>query len=194
MMKVTNNGWATRVQVAAHISIILVSLIGAIVLVKNHLLRPAAERATEAKPATPNGAREASAYVPPKPPPAIAEGTRLTVDGVEWGSTTKTVVLALSSKCQFCTESAGFYQRLATALNDRKDVRLIAVFPQDVTEGKKYLDEIKVPVAEVKQAFLSTMGVRGTPTLIIVNSSGVVEQSWVGRLSAEKETEVLNHI
>jgi len=194
MMNVTNNRWAIRVQVAAHISIILVSLIGAIVLVKNHLLRPPAERAAEPKLATPNSAREASAYVPPKPPAAISQGTRLSVDGVDWGSTSKTIVLALSSKCQFCTESAPFYQRLATALNERKDVRLIAVFPQDVSEGKKYLEDLKVPVTEVKQAYLSTMGVRGTPTLIIVNSSGVVEESWVGRLTAEKQTEVLNHI
>lgn len=193
MMNIGNSKLALRVQIAAHISIILVSLLGAVVLVKNHLLRPSAERASETKPAAPAGPREASPFVPPKPP-AISQGTRLSVDGVEWGSTSKTIVLALSSKCKFCTESAPFYQRLATFLNERKDVRLIAVFPQDVSEGKKYLDELKVPVAEVKQAYLSTMGVRGTPTVIIVDSSGVVTESWVGRLSADKEAEVLNHI
>jgi hypothetical protein len=37
-------------------------------------------------------------------------------------------------------------------------------------------------------------GVRGTPTLIIVDATGVVKQSWVGRLNAERESEVLGRI
>jgi len=36
--------------------------------------------------------------------------------------------------------------------------------------------------------------VQGTPTLILVNGKGEVEQSWPGKLPSEQETEVLKRI
>jgi thioredoxin-related protein len=38
------------------------------------------------------------------------------------------------------------------------------------------------------------LGVQGTPTLILVNQDGKVEQSWAGKLPPEQETEVLKRI
>jgi len=71
---------------------------------------------------------------------------------------------------------------------------VVAVFPQDTSEGRKYLDGLNVPITEVAQATLDSLGVRGTPTLVIVDKTGTVKQSWVGRLTAERETEVLSRI
>ena len=51
-----------------------------------------------------------------------------------------------------------------------------------------------MPVTQVIQAQLDSLGVKGTPTLLIVDQSGTVRQSWVGRLTAERETEVLSRI
>jgi hypothetical protein len=41
---------------------------------------------------------------------------------------------------------------------------------------------------------LGEIGVRGTPTLILIDGGGVVKQSWVGRLSADEEAEVLSRL
>jgi hypothetical protein len=71
---------------------------------------------------------------------------------------------------------------------------LIAVLPQPVDESRKYLKELGVVVDEVKQFRLDSMGVEGTPTLLMANSSGKVVDSWRGRLSAEKEADVLNRL
>jgi thiol-disulfide isomerase/thioredoxin len=116
------------------------------------------------------------------------------VPGINWSDSEETVLLALSDKCHFCSESAPFYQRLAKEIKERKGVRVIAVFPQDVSEGKKYLDGLNVPIPLVAQASLDSVGVRGTPTLVILDKTGVVKQSWVGRLTADKETEVLSRV
>jgi hypothetical protein len=73
-------------------------------------------------------------------------------------------------------------------------IHLIAVLPQTPDEAKKYLDELGVAIEEVKQAQLDSISVHGTPTLILVNNQGVVMTSWVGKLSADGEAEVLRRM
>jgi thiol-disulfide isomerase/thioredoxin len=186
---------ARIVEIATNLSIIAVALVGATVLVKNYLLRPATPVASAVRPADSgaNGPRESSHSDRPNPT-GPAAGTQIALPGVSWNDSDETVVLALSNKCHFCTESAPFYQKLTRELADQKNVRVLAVFPQEVNEGKKYLDGLNVPITNVAQATLDSLGVRGTPTLVIVDKNGTVKQSWVGRLTAERETEVLSRI
>jgi hypothetical protein len=55
----------------------------------------------------------------------------------------------------------------------------------------KYLADLGIAVDDVRQARLTSLGIRGTPTLLLVNKDGVVRSSWVGRLRPEKELEVM---
>jgi hypothetical protein len=178
------------VEIATNLSIIVVALIGATVLVKNYLLGLSGPTVSGGPPTA--AARNApGTREMPKGP---AEGTQISVPGVTWGESEETIVLALSNKCHFCTESAPFYQQLTREMAKRKGVRVVAVFPQETEVAKKYLDEIGVSIGEVKQVTLDTLGVRGTPTLVIVDKSGTVKQSWVGRLNAESESEVFSRV
>jgi thiol-disulfide isomerase/thioredoxin len=199
MMDKTKSRLARGVEIATNLSIILVALVGATVLVRNYLLHPGEPPASEASQATlgnsqagPGGLRVSSGNPAPKKAPA--EGTQLSVPGVNWRESDKTVLLALSKGCHFCSESAPFYQHLTRELSERKDVRLIAVFPQEIDEAKKYLDGLGVPIGDVRQASLGSLGVAGTPTLIIVDKSGTVKQAWIGRLTPEREQEVLSRV
>lgn len=170
-------------------SIIAVALIGAVVLVKNYLIRPALDAKTTAvvSSAAPDNERREL----PKGP---AEGTQISLPGIDWSGSNQTILLALSNKCHFCTESAPFYQRLSSELAQRSDVKLLAVFPQDSNEAKQYLSGLGIQIANVQQATLDSIGVRGTPTLMIVDASGKVKQAWVGKLSPAKESEVLTRL
>jgi len=184
------------IEVATNVSIILVALIGATVLVKNYLIRSPAAAFSQTQTANLQGP-PGSGQRPPneattKPGPSA--GAQVSLQGVNWGDSTKSVVLALSDQCHFCSESAPFYQRLTTELAQRGDIKLIAVFPQQVGDSKQYLTKLGVPISDVRQATLDSLGVRGTPTLIIVDKNGKVQQSWVGRLSPDKESEVLSRI
>jgi hypothetical protein len=201
IMDKTKSRLARGVEIATNLSIILVALIGATVLVKNYLLRPSEIAASEVNQAAHNNSQASLSGSQPlpgsnslRPKTGPAEGTQLSVPGVNWGESRKTVLVALSKGCHFCSESAPFYQQLTRELAERKDVRLIAVFPQEVGEAKKYLEGLGVPIGDVRQASLSTLGVGGTPTLIIVDKSGTVQQSWIGRLSSEREQEVLGRV
>ena len=131
---------------------------------------------------------------PPKAPPPIAAGTKLAIADVDWANNGSTLVVALQKGCHFCSESAPFYQRLVQDTKDKNGLKIVAVLPQTTDEGKQYLDSLKVPIADVKQAQLSTFGVSGTPTLILVDAKGQVVNSWVGRLPPDGEAEVMGKL
>jgi hypothetical protein len=162
-----------KVELLANVAIIIIALLLGAVLVKRYLM-----------PTVPNG------------PPAVAQiqpGTKVNLPGVDWGKSEQTLVLALSDGCRFCSESAGFYQRLAKEKASAGGLRLIAVLPQEVGQGQIYLSKLGVPVDEVRQATLGAIGVSGTPTLLLVDNKGAVKQSWLGKLAPDKEAEVLSH-
>jgi len=68
---------------------------------------------------------------------------------------------------------------------------MVAVAPQSVSEAQQYLSRVGVQVDEVRQVQFNTLGVRATPTLLLVNDAGVVMDVWVGKLPPDQETQVL---
>jgi len=129
-------------------------------------------------------------FLLPKPQAArTVQGTNVSLAGVDWSKNGKTLVMALSTKCHFCTESAPFFQRVAKAAGGK--VKLLAIFPQPRVEAEDYLAAVGVHVDDVKQAALNSIGVAGTPTLLLVNKAGSVTDVWPGKLSPDKEAEVL---
>ena len=164
---------AKTIELTTNIVIITVAVLLSIVLVNNYILhggQPAA-RAPESR--------------------TIPTGTRVSLPEFNWAANKRTLLMVLSDGCRFCTESAGFYKKLAEERAKHNDVRIIAVLPQEVGTAQAYLNKLGVSVDEVRQSPLNLVGVRGTPTLILVDDKGLVTASWVGKLPSEKEVEVL---
>jgi len=163
-----------RLEVLTNLAIIFAAVLLSVVLIKNYLLPYYSK----------DGPRDFS----------VPAGAKVSLPGVDWSNNNQTLLLVLQKGCHFCTESAPFYQRLVRETAGRENIHLIAVLPQTSDEGKKYLDDLGVTIEEVKQAQLDSIGVHGTPTLILVNNQGVVITSWVGKLSADGEAEVLRRL
>ena len=121
---------------------------------------------------------------------SVALGSTFVLKDVNWRSNGQSVVLALSTTCHFCTDSAGFYQRLVKAAKQQR-LQTVAVFPQPTDEAHSYLEKEGVSVDETRQADFSSLQISGTPTLLLVDGAGLVKKVWVGKLSGEKENEVL---
>lgn len=170
-----SDGILKKTEVFANVAIIVVALLLGGVLVKRYLW-------------------PGNAATAPRADPRIPAGTKATLQGVDWAKNGRTLLLVLSRDCRYCTESAPFYQRLTREAAGRPNVHLIAIFPQEVAEGRKYLEDLGVSVQEVRQASPSSTGAGGTPTLILVDGGGVVKNSWVGKLAAPEESEVLNQL
>jgi len=71
-----------------------------------------------------------------------------------------------------------------------KSVKILAVLPQSASEAEQYLNGEGVHVDQVKQVELGSIGVRGTPTMLLVNSGGVVTKVWPGKVQSEDEDKV----
>jgi hypothetical protein len=181
-----------KIEIAANLTIVLVATLVAVVLVKDHLLTRSANQSGSSSAASvnngaPGSNSDALRLNGPKP------GTKVNVSGINWAENQKTLVLALSNTCHFCTDSADLYQRLAEQRKE-KGLKIVAILPQSVADGQAYLKKLGVSVDDVKQAPLASFGVSGTPTLILVDRDGVTRQSWIGKLSADKETDFLKSL
>jgi hypothetical protein len=173
-----------KIEVLANIAVIVTSIVVCAVLVRRYIFPvPTPETAT-AK-AAPVSTNEGS---PRKR--SIEPGTKISIGGLDWSKSSRTLVLALSTTCHFCAESSPFYQRLQQ--QKRSDVHLVALLPQPLGDSQAYLKKLGVIVDEVLQSPLSAVGASGTPTLILVDNQGAVIDSWVGKLSETSAEHVMS--
>lgn len=161
-----------KIELVANLAIIVVAILLGVVLIRSYILRGP------------------SAVQTPEPAPVRA-GTKLSLPNVDWKANGRTLVLALSTQCHFCTESVPFYQRIVQQRAAAGNLRLVAVFPQTVDESKEYLRKLGLAVDDIQQTQFDSIGVKGTPTLIMADDAGTVTESWRGKLPREKESELL---
>ena len=172
-----------KVEVLANVAVIVTSIVLCSVLVKRYFLTPK-QTVTAAAPSTPSAnAPKASALQP---------GTKISLPGIDWSKNSRTVVLALSTTCRFCSESGPFYQKLEQ--QKPGTVGLVAVLPQSVEDSRDYLNKLGVKTATLIQGSLSSIGVSGTPTLLLVDQNGSLIASWVGKLPDNEALNVMSQI
>ncbi len=119
-------------------------------------------------------------------------GQKLSLPGGAARSFPATVVIVLSSNCQYCRASLPFYRRvLEWRLQRAAAVRVIAVSPDAPEVVREFLDAGGVKVDEVLQATLRTLGAPGTPTIYVVDAHGLIRSEFFGQLSDEREKALL---
>ena len=164
-----------RIELVANIAIILVAILLVVVLTKRFVF-------------TPRNQNQPTNNIPSN------VGARLSQVDIDWSKSNKNVLLLLSTSCHFCTESAPFYKRLVQERTQRGTFSLTAVLPQPVSEGQAYLKGLGVDINDIKQLSPAAIRIRGTPTILLVDGSGVVTEEWLGKLPSEKQDEVLSRL
>jgi peroxiredoxin len=160
------SGWAKRLEIATNVAILCAFLLVAALAAKR-LWEPSSSRSSA---------------------PSI--GAKVSLQGIDWSESRQNLVLALSTGCRFCSESADFYRRLVPSANSN-GTRVLAILPQSVSDGRFYLETLGVPVSDVVQSPLSAVDVSGTPTVLLVDGQGKIRKAWVGKLGPEQEQQVL---
>ena len=163
-----------KTELIANVAIIIVAILIGVVLVKKYIF--------------PSPSHSEGAHA------SIKAGAALSLPDMDWAAKEQTIVLVLQKSCRFCSESAPFYQKLLKEAEKNPKARFVTVFPHDVDEGKKYLQELQLNITEVKQVALQSIDVQGTPTLLLVNNAGVVTDVWVGKIPAEDEQKVIDKV
>jgi len=156
----------------ANVGIILATIMVGIIFVKNYILKPT------------NSTNNSDVVK--------LIGAKLPLSNVDWTKNNQTLLFVLQKDCRYCTDSAPFYQRIAGNEKIKSKTQFIAVFLHSISEGAEYLKQSSIPIGEIKEISLKDLGVRGTPTLLLVDFTGVVKNVWRGKIPASKENEVFN--
>ncbi|HKU72910.1 MAG TPA: hypothetical protein VJR02_03230 [Pyrinomonadaceae bacterium] len=116
----------------------------------------------------------------------------ISVPGVDFSQSNKTLLLFLRQDCSVCIESLPFYKQLARSFQDPVNVRLVLITPNQPELADSFFQKEGLRFETVIQAKKSEPGVKLSPTLILADASGVVHGSWIGHLSPQQETEIWN--
>ncbi len=115
--------------------------------------------------------------------------------GINFADSPQTLVIALSSRCGFCTQSMPFYKQLTEIQREnKKTTRVIAIFSEEEEEVKPYIEQHQLYVDTLSNIDFKTLKVSSTPTIILVDTGGTIIDFWVGRLSKDTEQRVLTAI
>jgi hypothetical protein len=135
--------------------------------------------------------RNGSSPSAPAVPESVEVGKKApTFAGVEYGRQQSTVVMFLSSTCRFCTQSMPLYQTLSKGKSSKPGLKLLAVSVEPVGVTHAYLQSHDVNVDEVVVHSASIP----TPTLLLVDQSGVIKKNWVGWQDEAASRELLRAV
>lgn len=115
-------------------------------------------------------------------------GSSIKLTGVDFSQKEKTLLMAISSNCHFCRDSEPFYRQLAEMTNTK--TQLVAVVPEPQPDAERYVHSSIAPSVQVISGSLESVGVTGTPTLLLVDGHGKVEKAWVGKLDGADQKQV----
>lgn len=116
------------------------------------------------------------------------------LSGYDFSSSPKTLIIAVHSKCGYCSASIPFYNRVTESLKDKNIVRAIAVFPGSDTDAKQYVEAQGLKTDSVVMADFRALHINNTPTMILVDSKGKIIDFWVGQLTEDKQQQVMKII
>jgi len=85
-----------------------------------------------------------------------------------------------------------FYRELSAKTQGKLD--LIAVLPQPLAESQTFLQKGALSVTRVVSTNLNQFGVLGTPTILLVDTHGRVQEEWLGFQDDKARQQVLARI
>jgi thioredoxin-related protein len=117
------------------------------------------------------------------------------IEGWDFGAHGETLMLVLRKGCHFCEDSAPFYQRLVTQQRQSgSHASIVAVFPDPADVAKEVVQSEGLAVEAISGVPLERLNVNGTPTLLLVDRTGMVLKAWMGVLSPRQELEVMRAV
>ena len=122
-------------------------------------------------------------------------GTRVAIPSLSWSAPNTYVVLAVSSQCRFCVESVPFYKTLSDwKQKNHSDLKLVVVSPEATGTTEEFLRSNRIIADTVVSYPLQSLGVSGTPTLMIVDSKGVLKGVHHGKLQPDEQADIIGDL
>lgn len=115
--------------------------------------------------------------------------------GYRWQDHPQTLVVALRYGCPHCERNMAFYQKLDKVLPaDAEWVAPLTVFPDDASVAQDDLNQHHLHGPYLARVDFRKLHIFGTPTILLVDSQGTIEKSWIGELTEAQQDDVLHAI
>jgi peroxiredoxin len=168
------NSIKANIEFVANILVVVAIVVVAVVLVKRHVFH---------QPVNDNNIRQQE---------RMLVGTQLNISNVDWAQNQKSLVFFLKKDCVYCKSIAPFYRQLIESAS-KSNVKWLAVLPDSIDEGRKYVQSLELPIENVQSGPLSSYRIQATPTVLFVDKQGVVRAVWIGA-SPSREQEIRDEL
>jgi len=128
-------------------------------------------------------------------PPKIKVGTRFgALPDSLLPARGKLLVLALREDCVYCRQSLPLYRTLSQMARQRETLFSLLVIGGESADGlTEYLQSEGIEPAAVLNVPLQKY-ITGTPTIVLCDQNGAVQQVWTGLLGKEMERAVVDAV
>ena len=129
------------------------------------------------------------------PAPALSVGSRVTVNGIQWDRYPKTAVLLFWSTCQACNAHIEFYQRMSRQVKAHGRCGFVALSIEPSSNAANWLTANQIePQTLLRIDQPASVGLLLVPTVLIVDSKGLVTDMWVATLDEEQQSRFLDRL
>lgn len=105
------------------------------------------------------------------------------------------VVLAISSKCKFCKESIPLYHQIrASQQEPGSKMSLAVISSESQADLLALLSDQGLTADQTYHVALSSVGISATPTVLVVDSHGIVRDMFVGMLEGSRQAQLLKSL
>lgn len=115
--------------------------------------------------------------------------------GLDYSKSSQTLLIAISSKCEYCNESIPFFRQLLEAnLENQEATPIVAVFSETAGEVTRYISEQQINFDTLAGINYKSLNFPGTPSAVLISNEGKILNFWIGKLSKDAEKEIMDSI
>jgi thiol-disulfide isomerase/thioredoxin len=122
------------------------------------------------------------------------DGSTVTLKDISWTKSTQTVVLFMSAHCHWCQKSVPLYQAVSALHKTAGGFQFVVVSNDPPGQTESFLKENSIEVDKVLSPVPGSLGIRGTPTILLVDQSGKVSFSHKGMMAKAIDDQFLKRL
>jgi len=110
----------------------------------------------------------------------------------DWNANPRTLALAIRKGCHFCEESLPFYEHLSELQAEHKlRAHILVITPDEAAVAQEMLRTARINADSATGEQLDQLHVTGTPTIMLVDTHGRIQQAWIGKQTPKGEEQII---
>lgn len=116
----------------------------------------------------------------------------LTGTGINFAQARRTLIIVHQQTCEYCRESLPFYKEVVDARRkESASLQIVILVPPHELDAERYFTDQGVTPDRIVYGSVGNLPVKVTPTLVLADATGAVEELWPGFLSTALQRDVL---